>query len=176
MLPLNLVAALNVFLLINIFSFFSKSIKVNYFFCPPIICFSAALKTTWTAGLKLVYDIFCPVKPCFSSQTKSKYSKACWNEVSGVVWRVKVHFLMVDSQNYYLNAFNLPPVNKFKGRPTDMIKAKGVIIHFEQQLVVFVSNEHSPNGRHVIRVKFTQIWRSLFQWNRWISLIWNDIA
>ena len=70
---------------------------------------------------------------------------------------------MVDSQNYYLNAFNLSPVNKFKRRPTDIIKVKGVIIHFKQQLVVFVSNEHSPNGRHVVRVKFTQIWRSLIQ-------------
>ena len=70
---------------------------------------------------------------------------------------------MVDSQNYYLNAFNLSPVNKFKGRPTDMIKVKGVIIHFKQQLVVFVSNEHSRNGRHVVRVKFAQIWRSLVQ-------------
>ena len=154
-------------------SFFFKSIKANYFFRPRIIiCFSAALKTTRTstAALKLVYDIVCPVKPCFSSQTKSKYSKAWWDEVSGVVWRVKVQFLMVDSQNYYLNAFNLSPVNKFKGRPTDMIKVKGVIIHFKQQLFVFVSNKHSPNGRHVVRVKFTQIWCSLVQWNRWMSL------
>lgn len=68
---------------------------------------------------------------------------------------------MVDSQNYYLNAFNLSPITKFKGRPTDMIKVKSVIIHFKQQLVVFVSNEHSPNGRHVVCVKFTQVWRSL---------------